>query len=118
MCACLTQVMATLELYRRSTIGMCLIGLLDKMVSSGALSPELAIQVLVLFDKVLCCDINCFFLQLWPCSPSDWNIILVCAVYDGGIGKPRAEQGYCQGACFGNKVVIFHATSVFACSVN
>lgn len=46
-------VMTTFELYRRSTIGMCLTETLDEMVSSGTLSPELAIQVLVQFDKVL-----------------------------------------------------------------
>lgn len=45
-------VMATFELYRRSTIGMCLTETLDEMVSNGTLSPELAIQVLVQFDKV------------------------------------------------------------------
>jgi hypothetical protein len=44
--------MATFELYRRSTIGMCLTETLDEMVSSDTLSPELAIQVLVQFDKV------------------------------------------------------------------
>lgn len=44
--------MATFELYRRSTIGMCLTETLDEMVSNGILSPELAIQVLVQFDKV------------------------------------------------------------------
>ncbi|KAM7520859.1 hypothetical protein LguiB_019821 [Lonicera macranthoides] len=43
--------MATFELYRRSTIGMCLTETLDEMVSNGILSPELAIQVLVQFDK-------------------------------------------------------------------
>ncbi|XAR52738.1 hypothetical protein NMG60_11020959 [Bertholletia excelsa] len=43
--------MATFELYRRSTIGMCLTETLDEMVSAGVLSPELAIQVLVQFDK-------------------------------------------------------------------
>ncbi|XP_058084151.1 transcription initiation factor IIA subunit 2 isoform X1 [Magnolia sinica] len=43
--------MATFELYRRSTIGMCLTETLDEMVSNGTLSPELAIQVLVQFDK-------------------------------------------------------------------
>ncbi|KAJ1291913.1 hypothetical protein BS78_02G352500 [Paspalum vaginatum] len=43
--------MATFELYRRSTIGMCLTETLDEMVSSDTLSPELAIQVLVQFDK-------------------------------------------------------------------
>jgi hypothetical protein len=65
----LAQVMATFELYRRTTIGMCL----TEMLASGTLSPELTIQVLVQFDKVLCCDINRFFLGLWPCSPSDWG---------------------------------------------
>ncbi|KAL6502467.1 hypothetical protein OROHE_024472 [Orobanche hederae] len=43
--------MATFELYRRSTIGMCLTETLDQMVSSGVLTPELAIQVLIQFDK-------------------------------------------------------------------
>ncbi|TYI29070.1 hypothetical protein E1A91_A05G282700v1 [Gossypium mustelinum] len=43
--------MATFELYRRSAIGMCLTETLDEMVSSSTLSPELAIQVLVQFDK-------------------------------------------------------------------
>ncbi|KAL5559934.1 hypothetical protein UlMin_036145 [Ulmus minor] len=43
--------MATFELYRRSTIGMCLTETLDEMVQSGTLSPDLAIQVLVQFDK-------------------------------------------------------------------
>ncbi|KAL2937904.1 Transcription initiation factor IIA subunit 2 [Bienertia sinuspersici] len=43
--------MATFELYRRSTIGMCLTETLDGMVQNGTLSPELAIQVLVQFDK-------------------------------------------------------------------
>uniref|UniRef100_A0A0A8XPN9 Transcription initiation factor IIA subunit 2 n=1 Tax=Arundo donax TaxID=35708 RepID=A0A0A8XPN9_ARUDO len=43
--------MATIELYRRSTIGIRLIETLDYMVSSGTLTPELAIQVLVQFDK-------------------------------------------------------------------
>uniref|UniRef100_A0A8I6WXH7 Transcription initiation factor IIA gamma subunit N-terminal domain-containing protein n=1 Tax=Hordeum vulgare subsp. vulgare TaxID=112509 RepID=A0A8I6WXH7_HORVV len=43
--------MATFELYRRSTIGICLTETLDEMVSSGTLSPELTIQVLVQFDK-------------------------------------------------------------------
>lgn len=44
--------MATFELYRRSTIGMCLTETLDEMVQNGTLTPELAIQVLVQFDKV------------------------------------------------------------------
>ncbi|GLJ16111.1 hypothetical protein SUGI_0268620 [Cryptomeria japonica] len=43
--------MATFELYRRSTIGMCLTETLDELVSNGTLTPEHAIQVLVQFDK-------------------------------------------------------------------
>jgi hypothetical protein len=45
--------MATFELYRRSTIGTCLTETLDDLVSSGVGTPELAIQVLVQFDKVV-----------------------------------------------------------------
>ena len=44
--------MATFELYRRSTIGMCLTETLDEMVGNGTLHPDYAIQVLVQFDKV------------------------------------------------------------------
>ncbi|KAK8692397.1 hypothetical protein V6N13_075857 [Hibiscus sabdariffa] len=44
--------MATFELYRRSKFGMCLTEAVDEMVSNSTLSPELAIQVLVQFDKV------------------------------------------------------------------
>lgn len=53
--------MATFELYRRSSIGMCLTETLDEMVSNGTLSPELAIQVLVQFDKVSYIIIPLFF---------------------------------------------------------
>ncbi|GJR16532.1 transcription initiation factor IIA subunit 2 [Tanacetum coccineum] len=35
-----TRQMATFELYRRSTIGMCLTDTLDEMVSTGKLGPE------------------------------------------------------------------------------
>lgn len=59
--------MATFELYRRSTIGMCLTETLDEMVSNGTLSPELAIQVLVQFDKV----------WIWtPISPCPFSFFL------------------------------------------
>lgn len=54
------RIMATFELYRRSTIGMCLTETLDEMVQNGTLSPELAIQVLVQFDKV-CVGLLFFF---------------------------------------------------------
>ncbi|TVU27728.1 hypothetical protein EJB05_19225 [Eragrostis curvula] len=43
--------MAIIELYRRSSIGTSLTGTLDYMVSSGKLSPDLAIKVLLQFDK-------------------------------------------------------------------
>eukprot|EP00252_Welwitschia_mirabilis_P004364 TRINITY_DN146_c0_g1_i1.p1 TRINITY_DN146_c0_g1~~TRINITY_DN146_c0_g1_i1.p1 ORF type:complete len:107 (-),score=26.32 TRINITY_DN146_c0_g1_i1:254-574(-) len=43
--------MATFELYRRSTIGICLTETLDELVANGTLSPEHAIQVLVQFDR-------------------------------------------------------------------
>ncbi|KNA04783.1 hypothetical protein SOVF_196550 [Spinacia oleracea] len=43
--------MVTCELYRMSRLGMCLTETLDEMVMSGTLGPELAIQVLVQFDK-------------------------------------------------------------------
>ncbi|KAL5096147.1 hypothetical protein RYX36_000474 [Vicia faba] len=36
--------MVTFELYRRSTIRLCLLENLDEMVDNGTLSPELAIQ--------------------------------------------------------------------------
>ncbi|XP_051132443.1 transcription initiation factor IIA subunit 2-like [Andrographis paniculata] len=42
---------STFELYRRSTIGMCLTETLDQMVSGGILSPALAIKVLIQFDQ-------------------------------------------------------------------
>ena len=39
-------------MYRRSAIGMRLIEALDDMVSAGSLDPDLAIRVLLQFDKV------------------------------------------------------------------
>ncbi|XP_039050372.1 transcription initiation factor IIA subunit 2-like [Hibiscus syriacus] len=43
--------MGTIELYRRSTIGICLTEALYEMVSNFTLGPELAIRVIVHFDK-------------------------------------------------------------------
>nr|GFA61092.1 transcription initiation factor IIA subunit 2 [Tanacetum cinerariifolium] len=43
--------MATFELYRRSTIRMCLTDTLDEMVETRKLGPGHAIEVLVQFDK-------------------------------------------------------------------
>jgi hypothetical protein len=66
--------MATFELYRRSTIGMCLTETLDEMVSNGTLSPELAIQVLVQFDKVEMPRAPPFF----PCLGLWGNLVIDC----------------------------------------
>ena len=44
--------MATFELYRRSTTRTCLTDTLDEMMSIGILGPDLAVQLLVQFDKV------------------------------------------------------------------
>ncbi|CAM0884459.1 unnamed protein product [Alopecurus aequalis] len=43
--------MVALEIYRRTPIGANLVAALDEMVSSGKLAPELALQVLLQFDK-------------------------------------------------------------------
>ena len=43
-----------IELYRQSAIGVALIDTLNEMVSSGALSPELAMAVVMQFDKSIC----------------------------------------------------------------
>ncbi|KAL9686385.1 hypothetical protein QQ045_023843 [Rhodiola kirilowii] len=42
---------ATIELYRRSRIGTCLTEALDEMVTNGVLPAQLAIDVLLQFDK-------------------------------------------------------------------
>ncbi|KAF7040762.1 hypothetical protein CFC21_050639 [Triticum aestivum] len=43
-----------IELYRQSVIGVALIETLDEMVASGALSPDLAMAVVMQFDKSIC----------------------------------------------------------------
>ncbi|KAI3925527.1 hypothetical protein MKW92_019624 [Papaver armeniacum] len=43
--------MASLEIYRGSTIGKCLMETLDEMVSNGTLTLELAEEVLAQFDE-------------------------------------------------------------------
>ena len=40
------------ELYRRSTLGMTLTDALDEMVTTGELTPTIAMKVLAQFDKV------------------------------------------------------------------
>jgi hypothetical protein len=52
--------------------------MLAEMVASGTLSPELAIQVLVRFDKVLCCDINRFFLRRYFSVRLLGGLIIIC----------------------------------------
>lgn len=72
-----SQEMATFELYRRSTIGMCLTETLDEMVQSGTLSPELAIQVLVQFDKVYTGTIACLSLAATSSSIYVLSVLLI-----------------------------------------
>uniref|UniRef100_A0A453GVJ4 Transcription initiation factor IIA subunit 2 n=1 Tax=Aegilops tauschii subsp. strangulata TaxID=200361 RepID=A0A453GVJ4_AEGTS len=43
-----------IDLYRQSVIGVALIETLDEMVASGALSPDLAMAVVMQFDKSMC----------------------------------------------------------------
>ncbi|KAF6166748.1 hypothetical protein GIB67_005624 [Kingdonia uniflora] len=43
--------MATFEIYRKSTIGMCLTETLDELVTEGHLTPDVALLALVQFDK-------------------------------------------------------------------
>nr|XP_023875539.1 transcription initiation factor IIA subunit 2 isoform X2 [Quercus suber] len=73
--------MATFELYRRSTIGMCLTETLDEMVNSGTLSPELAIQVLVQFDKVKSKVTIKGHLHTYRFCDNVWTFILQDAVF-------------------------------------
>ena len=40
------------ELYRKSTLGICLTEALDELIQSEALPPELAMKVLGHFDRV------------------------------------------------------------------
>ncbi|KAI9145720.1 transcription initiation factor IIA, gamma subunit, helical domain-containing protein [Paraphysoderma sedebokerense] len=39
------------ELYRRSTLGMCLTDALDELIQTGQINPQLAHKVLLQFDK-------------------------------------------------------------------
>ncbi|EFJ21211.1 hypothetical protein SELMODRAFT_233015 [Selaginella moellendorffii] len=43
--------MGSLELYRKSTIGIGLTDALDEMVTNGSIPPLLAVRVLMQFDK-------------------------------------------------------------------
>lgn len=86
---------------------MCLTETLDEMVSSGTLSPELAIQVLVQFDKVV---LRLEFSMLYTSVTFILRFLFylfflwVCEflVYDGSSGNPSEEQGLHQG-----KLILF-----------
>ncbi|KAF8411335.1 hypothetical protein HHK36_003882 [Tetracentron sinense] len=65
--------MVTFELYRRSMIGVCLTETLDEMVSNGTLCPDLAIQVLVQFDKG--------HLHIYRFCDNVWTFILKDALF-------------------------------------
>jgi hypothetical protein len=43
---------AAFELYRKSTVGICLTEALDELIQSGSLPPEVALKVLGHFDRV------------------------------------------------------------------
>jgi hypothetical protein len=112
--------MATFELYRRSTIGMCLTETLDEMVSSGTLSPELAIQVLVQFDKVGCIigTVQMLFLSFPPdficCSFQSMTDALDNQVKS----KVNIKVCPCSTACFVKKIFFFAMNSIpFPCLV-
>jgi transcription initiation factor TFIIA small subunit len=44
--------MASMELYRRSTLGTCLEATLDELVNTASITPLLAVKTLMHFDKV------------------------------------------------------------------
>lgn len=76
---------------------MCLTETLDEMVSNGTLSPELAIQVLVQFDKVRFVH---FKFIIFPEKIDSWLcgfFSQILLVNDGGLGDPSEEQGFYQG---------------------
>ncbi len=58
--------MAHLELYRKSLLGLTLTETLDELVTDGSLPPQLALKILVEFDKVC------------PCSPLSRAVLGSC----------------------------------------
>ncbi|KAK6928947.1 Transcription initiation factor IIA, gamma subunit, C-terminal, partial [Dillenia turbinata] len=94
-------VMAAFEMYRRSTIGMCLTETLDEMVQSGSLSPDLAIQVLVQFDKSMIEALESQIkskvsikghLHTYRFCDNVWTFILQDAVFKNEDGQLNAGQ--------------------------
>ncbi|CAI5461255.1 unnamed protein product [Closterium sp. Naga37s-1] len=45
--------MASMDYYRKSTLGKCLTDALDELVSNGTITPDLAVRVILQFDKSL-----------------------------------------------------------------
>lgn len=68
------------EMYRQSEIGYALTETLDEMVSSGVLSPDLAITVLLQFDKVPSLPLAAPAINLTICSMS-CNKLHACRMF-------------------------------------
>ncbi|XP_074267761.1 transcription initiation factor IIA subunit 2-like [Silene latifolia] len=93
--------MATFELYRKSTIGNCLTATLDEMVSDGTLTPELAIQVLVQFDKSMTQALDCHVktkislkghLHTYRYCDNVWTFILHDALFKSETSQENVSQ--------------------------
>ncbi|XP_038715585.1 transcription initiation factor IIA subunit 2-like isoform X1 [Tripterygium wilfordii] len=93
--------MSTFELYRRSTIGTCLTETLDGMVENGTLTPELAIQVLIQFDKSMTEALELQVktkvsikghLHTYRFCDSTWTFILQDAVFKSGDSQENVSR--------------------------
>ena len=89
------------DMYRQSVIGVALIEMLDKMVASGMHSPELAMVVVVQFDKVApslpfhMLPLHCFLSQTHRSTTSIYLggvLILVIVVVVVSVHLPCAGQ--------------------------
>eukprot|EP00475_Leptophrys_vorax_P011578 TRINITY_DN18140_c0_g1_i1.p1 TRINITY_DN18140_c0_g1~~TRINITY_DN18140_c0_g1_i1.p1 ORF type:complete len:115 (-),score=3.28 TRINITY_DN18140_c0_g1_i1:133-477(-) len=45
--------MASMDYYRKSTLGKCLTDALDELVNNGTITPDLAVRVILQFDQSL-----------------------------------------------------------------
>ncbi|KAI3919485.1 hypothetical protein MKW98_030196 [Papaver atlanticum] len=93
--------MATLELYRSSSVGMCLIETLNEMVYNGTLTPELANQVLTQFDESMIEALRTQVkskvtikghLQSYWSHDDVWELILQDAVFKNEEGKQNVGK--------------------------
>jgi transcription initiation factor TFIIA small subunit len=89
---------AAFEMYRRSAIGMSLTETLDEMVFSGALTPELAIRVLLQFDEVRTLTDKTLYKHGDESHCLDQLALLV--VHERRAGEEGDEQGLLQGTHF------------------